>query len=200
MARLVRWIPSGPPPAPPAGWLGRSGPSVREGLVVWCMFLAATQVLVENPAVRRLAKVTQPRFAQAWVSYLQLFQGWAMFAPDAPLGDMNVFVEAVTADGRKVDPFSEAAGPRYPAPGPRVPPRLDQSSFFCDYLTRIERRRSYHQALLEWLLAYPDRTGRDQDRIVSLRAFVVEDDSPPPGEREPRNVRVRPFLEWEAPR
>jgi hypothetical protein len=39
-------------------------------------------------------------------------------------------------------------------------------------------------------------SGRDQDRIVSFEAFVVENDSPPPGERQSRNVRTKVFLRF----
>jgi hypothetical protein len=109
---------------------------------------------------------------------------------------MNVFVDALTADGRRVDPLNEAANPRHPAPGPHIPDRLDQDAFFCDYLPRIVRRSDYHPALIDWILRYPDRTGRSEDRIVSFEAFSVEQDSPPPGESAPRNVRVAAFLRW----
>ena len=40
------------------------------------------------------------------------------------------------------------------------------------------------------------RTGRPEDRIVSFKAYVVEDDSPPPGERTPTNPRSRQFFEY----
>ena len=63
----------------------------------------------------------------AAVSYLDLFQGWSMFAPDAPTTDFNIVVDAVTIDGRHVDPFNEAVNPRYPAPGKRVPPSMGPS-------------------------------------------------------------------------
>jgi hypothetical protein len=119
-----------------------------------------------------------------------------MFAPDAPMGDLNLYVDAVTIDGRHVDPLNAAASPAAPNPGPHIPDRLGQNSYFCDYLSRVPGHGELHQALTEWLLHYSDRTGRPQDRVVSFDAYVVEQDNPPPGQREPRNLRTRVFLHY----
>ena len=168
----------------------------REVAVAALMLLAGSQLLLENQALRTLRPVNRPQAVLAAVNYLQLFQGWSLFAPDAPLTDMNVFVDAVTADGRHVDPFNERASPASPHPGASIPQRLGQSSAFCSYLTRIESYPEYFQAFTEWILRYPERTGRPQDRVVSFQAFVVEQDSPVPGAMDSHNVRVRTFLRF----
>jgi hypothetical protein len=168
----------------------------REATVAALIALAGSQLMVENYAIRQLVTIKQPRPVEAAIVYLQLFQGWSMFAPDAPLGDLNVYVEAVTADGRHIDPFSQEASPRYPAPWNAIPPRLEQNSFFCDYLTRIAGRGEYHQAFIEWILRHHERTGRPEDRVVSFEAFTVEHDSPPPGQQTPSNTRVKSFLKY----
>ena len=112
-----------------------------------------------------------------------------MFASDAPMSDESVVVEAITAEGRRVDPYSEVAG-RIPYPGvDEIPTRLDNDSFFFNYSGRIPDQGVYHQAFLEWILRYPIRTGHPGDRIVRFDAYKVENDSPPPGETQPRNVR-----------
>jgi hypothetical protein len=181
---------------PPSVRQREGRPIVRELLVMVVLFFAANQLLAANPAVKSIVDVPVLPVTEAAVSYLLLFEAWSMFAPDAPTTDMNVFVAALTTDGRRVDPLSEAANPRDPAPGPHIPERLDQDAFFCDYLPRIVRRADYHQAFIDWILRYPDRTGRPEDRIVSFQAFSVEQDSPAPGESTPRNLRVTPFLAW----
>ncbi len=132
-------------------------PGLGGGVAAMLAVVALSQVLGPR----------QPQWMQAAVSYLQLFQGRAMLAPDAPFTDMNVYVDAVTSDGRHMDPLNA------------------EDRFFRDYVARIARRTDYHQALTDWIL----RQG-----FVSFEAFTVEDDSPPPGEREPRNVRVKRFL------
>ena len=48
----------------------------------------------------------------------------------------------------------------------------------------------------EWILRYPDRTGRAEDQIIAFTVYTVEDDSPPLGERLPRNVRFNALLTY----
>lgn len=140
-------------------------------------------------AAQRLVADSTPWRGPAWLeqaeSYLMLYERWYMFAPEASRTDMNVSIDAITAEGRHVDPFNELASPGHRFPGNRIPPHLNQSPLFLDWALRVPFIPEYHQAFLEWVLRYPDRTGRPQDRIVSFRAYVVRDDSPPPGGRDP---------------
>ncbi len=78
----------------------------------------------------------------------------------------------------------------------RFPSRLDNDSFFFNYSVRIPDQGVYHQAFLEWILRYPIRTGHPGDRIVRFDAYKIENDSPPPGETSPRNVRKQVFLSY----
>ncbi len=174
---------------------GFAGRFLSEWVIGLTMLVAGNQLVSENHPVNQL-HVKVPLATRMAVSYLQLFEAWSMFAPDAPTTDANVYVDAVTADGRHVDPLSERASPRHPAPGAAIPERLDTDPFFCDYLTRVVNRGDYHQALTEWILRYPERTGRPDDRIVAFEGFLVEQDSPPPGETSPRNLRVMSFIKW----
>jgi hypothetical protein len=173
--------------------LGRIAGQVMVGLA---MLVAGNQLLAENYPFNKYLHVPTPLVTKMAVSYLQLFQAWSMFAPDAPTTDQNVFVDALTVDGRHVDPVSERASPHYPAPGPTIPDRLDTDTFFCDYIVRVVTRPDYHQALAEWIQRYHVRTGRDADRIVAFEGFMVEQDSPRPGETKPRNLRVMSFIRW----
>jgi hypothetical protein len=158
--------------------------------------LLGIQALFENPAVTRLPADLQPRVMLAAVSYVQASQGWGMYAPDVPTTDVNIYVDAITTDGRHVDPFNEIATPRHRRPGASVPPRLDQNNFFCAYALRIPWTPNYHQAFSEWIMRHSERTGREVDRIVSFEAFYVEDDSPRPGAREPSNARAKRFIKF----
>ena len=132
----------------------------------------------------------------AATTYLQFFQSWAMFAPDAPITDTNVTVDATTVDGRHVDPLNEAASSHQPRPGLRIPPRLGQDGPFSAYMLRLPWHGDYFGALTDWILRYPKRTGRGADEIVSFEVYYVEDDSPPPGEREPRNTRTTLLVKY----
>jgi hypothetical protein len=165
----------------------RQGPKVRDGILVVFVVVATSKLVDENAAAKTFFKYEPPAPLAAAATYLNLFQGWTMFAPDAPTGDLNVHVDAVTVSGRHVDPYNEAANPKYPFPGKVVPVQMGPNWLFYDYVTRIPWYSNYWPALQQWILRYPDRTGRPEDRIVSFEVFQVLDDSPPPGEQEPRN-------------
>jgi predicted DCC family thiol-disulfide oxidoreductase YuxK len=189
------------PAAPFRRWVRARVAPLRELTVVILLILSGSQLLTENYVFAAIRPSTRRDFIVAAVEYLQLFQGWFMFAPTAPTSDEAIFVDAVTRDGRHVDPFNEVASSTaaLSIPWTRVPTRLGQDSYFCDYAQRIAGNRNYHQAFLEWIIAYPSRTGRAGDAIVSFEAFHVVDESPPLGEREPRNARVEKFLSYRAP-
>lgn len=177
------------PPGPVAVRFGRWLPAGREATVGLFIIIASCQLLDENWAARKVIGHRNSPAMAAAVTYLNLFQGWSMFAPDAPMTDFNIVVEARTVDGRVVDPFNEAANPAYPAPGRQVPVGINPSALLYGYENHLPTRPAYYQALREWILRYPDRTGRPQDQIVSFEVLKVEDDSPPLGEQTPRNVR-----------
>src|SRR5262249_40875090 len=149
-----------------------------------------------NSAVPKPLKLPQPEWLRALITYPQMFQGWSMFAPESPYGDEMVYVDAVTVDGRHVDPYNLAGARVHDLPVTRIPPRLGQDSFWCDYTLRIPFDGNYHPALTEWILRFHERTGRAQDRIVSFDAFIAEDRSPPPGKTEPTEFRTRRVLRF----
>jgi hypothetical protein len=105
-------------------------------------------------------------------------------------------VDAVTADGRHVDPWNEWANPKYPMPGASIPPGMGPSWLFYQYVTRLPWYPQYNQAFLEWVQRYPERTGRKEDAIVSFKVYKVEDDSPEPGKAEPTNPRATLLIEY----
>jgi hypothetical protein len=171
-------------------------PEVGTGVLAALALCATSQVLVENNAVTHVKPEWQPGFMHAAVGYLQAYQGWSMYAPDPPVGDMNIVVDAVTQDGRHVDPFNEAASPLNRNPGHEIPPRLGQDVLYYAYVLRLPWTPEYFQAFEDWVLLYPRRTRRKEDSIVSFEAFVVEHDSPPPGEHQTRNPRSHSFLKY----
>jgi predicted DCC family thiol-disulfide oxidoreductase YuxK len=184
------------PRAPIALLLRRVWTIAREGAVLAMLIVLASETLFINQAVPHFLKFEEPLWIKRLVAYPRLIQAWSMFASDAPLGDETVVVEAVTADGRRVDPYSEVAS-RYRYPGSdEIPVRLDNNSFFFNYSVRIPDQTAYHQAFLEWILSYPKRTHRPQDRIVRFDAICIENDSPPPGQTRPHNLRRRVFLSY----
>jgi hypothetical protein len=177
------------PPGPVAHRLSCWLPFGREVAVVAFITIAANQLLDENHAAHKVIDHRNSPAMAAAVTYLNMFQGWSMFAPDAPMSDFNIIVEAKTADGRTVDPFNAMANPSFPAPGRHIPVGLNPSALLYGYENHLPNRPAYHQALQEWILRHPDRTARPEDRIVSFEVLKVEDDSPPLGQHTPTNLR-----------
>jgi hypothetical protein len=187
-----------PAPEPP-----RSARTVlRELAVAALCACVALEVLNDNADVPKALRVPQPAWAKAVIEYPRLYQGWRMFAPTPPLTDTMLYVDALTSEGSHVDPYNEVAS-RTPFPaGPVVPPRLDQSQFFTMYSDRIPYAdyAAYRQAFLEWLLAYPQRTGRKQDCLVRFDAYWIEDRTAALRERSgPVAQKREKFLEYVAP-
>jgi predicted DCC family thiol-disulfide oxidoreductase YuxK len=189
------------PARPPVlAWLGRMVAILREGFVLAMLITIVNEALFINQVVPKFLKFDEPGWVKRLVAYPRFIQAWSMFASDAPMSDESVVVEAITADGRRVDPYSQVAG-RLPDPGvDEIPTRLDNDSFFFNYSVRIPDQGVYHQAFLEWILRYPIRTGNPRDRIVRFDAYKIENDSPPPGETTPRNVRKQVFLSYPSKR
>jgi predicted DCC family thiol-disulfide oxidoreductase YuxK len=161
------------------------------------LFVALYAELVHaNAAVPRALHFQRPQFLHAIVDYPRLYQGWRMFAPDAPPEDFNVSVEAYTIDGRLVDPYNEVASRHKRAPATSIPPQLAQDQFFTSYSLFIHRPnyRPYWGAFEQWILRYHERTKNRKDRIVRFTAYKLSDKSPPMGETEPTRFRKEPFL------
>jgi predicted DCC family thiol-disulfide oxidoreductase YuxK len=187
-----------PQPTPLRTWLRAQRPVARELAVVFVFLVLAAEVSVANPSVPRFLRFERrPEWMVAAVMYPHIFESWSLFSPEAPLSDETVVVDAVTRDGRHVDPYNEVGSRVSSLPVESVPVRLGHDSFWCDYTLRIPDAPQYHQALIEWLLRYPERTGREQDTLVRFDAYVIWQDSPKPGApQEPTNIRKRRFLHW----
>lgn len=145
----------------------------------------ATQIINDNTSVPGWMRVHQPEWAQAMIEYPRLMQGWRMFAPNPPENDTMLYVDAITSEGRHVDPYNLVAS-RYAFPADvRVPAHMDQSQFFTMYSDRIAMKEyeAYRQAFLEWLVLYPERTHRPSDCLLSLDVYYVTDHSPDLGAR-----------------
>ena len=169
------------------------------GVLGFLVVVATSQVLVENPAIPKLLKHDQPKWIRATVQTLRLNQGWRMFAPDAPRFDMWLVFDATTVDGRRVDPFNELAS-RYADPELRtIPPRLGHNYYWCDYTVRIRAFRKYFPELEDWIFRYHERTGNENDRIVSFTAYEVSQIPPAPFESEPKDLKVTPFMQKSRP-
>ncbi len=176
---LLRRVKAPPPittPSKPVRWL-------TEGALVLLLVAITTEVLNDNAPVPKALRVHQPDWTHTVIEYPRILQGWRMFAAEPPRGDTFIYVDAITSTGAHVDPYNQVASDQpFPA-GDVVPSHMGQSQFFVMYSDRIGMAgyASYRQAFSEWLVAYPERTGRPEDCLLSYEVFLVTDNSPPPG-------------------
>jgi hypothetical protein len=176
--------------------------AVAEGLTVLVLVAIATEVVNDNSPVPKVLRVPQPAWAKAIIEYPRILQGWRMFASEPPRGDSMLFVDALTADGRHVDPYNQVASDQHYPDGKVVPTHMGQSQYFVMYTERIANVNysAYRQAFSEWLIAYPERTRRPQDCLVSYDVYLVTDQSPAAGSNGPATPGEKTrFMSYKAP-
>lgn len=171
--------------------------------VALLMVALCGEIVKANASVPRWMRYHQPEFFQQVVEYPRLLQGWRMFAPEAPTEDFMIQVDAVTIDGRHVDPYNEVACTHLnlghgDLVGDQIPASMGQDQYFTAYslFSPGGHYGNYRGPFEDWILRYPKRTGNPKDRIVSFEVFQLIDTSPPPGQTKPTNLRKKSFMRW----
>lgn len=164
----------------PPAWRGRLG-QLREAVLVGMLVVESANVLGSNRAVPAPLRVNARPWLAAYKPYLRGFQGWSMFAPDAPRDDGTMVVDAVTVGGRHVDPFTG------------LPPNFEQirdglaphSIALSDYFFAMRDRRQarYRTDLHRYLKNMP--VASPQDRLRSAEFWWVSYVPPPRGQYTP---------------
>jgi hypothetical protein len=180
VALVVPYVARGRPPKPaarPLPWF-----KLREATVLALMAAAVTELGADNPAF--LLRLPQPDWLRALILYPRLTQRWAMFAPDAPVRDGIAVIDAVTADGRHLDPFT-GAPPDFDAldKGP-LPHPIEVGEYL--FQLHFEDRAIYRRELARFIASWHEYFGAGPaDRFVSYEAYWVSRKSPPPGSTTP---------------
>jgi hypothetical protein len=151
------------------------------------MFVVAVNTgMVQLWIIKKHVRVHVPSLLAPLAGKMRFMQTWFMFAPSPPLDDGTVVVDAITVDGRHVDPFSIHVAP-YSLRAPDFDLlhahslRLDQ--IWGDYFSRVHAPAyaPYRAAMKDYLRALPQRTGRPEDALVSGEVFWICDRNPPWG-------------------
>jgi hypothetical protein len=131
---------------------------------------------------RQITLSPQPEVMQVLAHKLRFLQGWFMFSPNPVMDDGTIVVDAITVDGRHVDPFWNK------------PPDFDllharsygYNQIWSDYFNRIQLagNRAYRDACVDYLRRLPERTGNPNDAIVSGSVYWTHDMNPKWGTRE----------------
>jgi hypothetical protein len=175
---------------------------LREGAMLLVLVAIASEALNDNVAVPQALRVPEPRWAKAVIEYPRILQGWRMFSSEPSRVDSMIYVDAVTTAGVHVDPYNAVASDQpYPA-GTVIPTHMGQSQFFVMYSERIpyDGYAVYRTAFAEWLLAYPQRTGRAEDCLLSYDVYLVTDRTPELGSHaKPTPLDRQRFMSYSAP-
>ena len=183
-------------------WLGRAGatrrepvPAVwrrraaiaREVVLGWMLLVEAGSMLSSNHAVPSALRVKSRPWLAGYKPYLRGFQGWSMFAPDAPPDDGTMVVDAVTADGRHIDPFT-GEKPNWEQIRTGVAPH---SIAVSDYFFSIRDARNvrYRRDLARYLKAWS--ADSQAGAVRSAEFWWVSYVPPPRGSYEPGPIKKR---------
>ncbi|WP_438007757.1 HTTM domain-containing protein [Sorangium sp. So ce321] len=187
-----------PPPAPLRLW-GRKGLVALREIAVLVMFAGAVnQAAVELWVIKNRWKVPHPEETRVLAQKLRFLQGWFMFSPNPVMDDGTIVVDAVTVDGRHIDPFTGK------------PPNFDllhaqsfgYTQIWCDYFARIKlpANTTYRDAMKEYMYRYPERTGRPEDAIVSGDVYWVKDWNPKWGSTESYGEEREKLFSFQNPK
>jgi hypothetical protein len=165
---------------PPRRELGFARPLAlsREVLAACLVAVAASSYASYTPSLKN--KYKQPLVARIVSTRLNMREAWRLFTKHFYSTPFLV-VDATTADGRHVDPFTG----KPPRTGFGQP--LSSEGYpehWIDYLNRVEQFPEYRAGLLHYIEHYADRTGRPEDRVVSFTVSHMVQPSPPFGSKD----------------
>jgi hypothetical protein len=184
---------------------GRKALVIVRELMALAMFAGAVnQAMVELWVINRRIKVPQPEALRLLAHKARFLQGWFMFSPNPVMDDGTVVVDAITVDGRHVDPFSIHVQP-YKLRAPNFDLLhahslwLNQS--WGDYFNRIHLpgNTGYRDAMKDYMLKLPERTGNPNDALVSGEVFWVTDQNPRWNEKESYKLEKNKLFAFDNP-
>ena len=151
------------------------GGVVRELFIVAMFAGAVNQALVELWVVNRRIKVPQPEALRLLSHKMRYLQGWFMFSPNPVMDDGTIVVDALTVDGRHIDPFT-GKEPYWDLSAKS----LGLTQIWCDYFNRIQlpANTAYRDSMKDYMYRLPQRTGHKEDAIVSGDVYWVKDNNP----------------------
>ncbi len=162
--------------APP--WL----PRAREAAFGMMLVVELCNLLASNRAIPRALRLDEPRWLLAYKPFLRGFQGWSMFAPEAPKEDGTLVIDAVTKRGRHVDPFTGQAPDFEQVRRGLVPHSIAVSDYLLNM--RNAKHKRYRHDLRRYLRRYSP-----SDPIVSAEVYWVSYVPPPRGSYQPGPLR-----------
>lgn len=139
----------------------------------------------------------KPKERPSWmvdvIDYLQIPQGWSMFAPDAPRDDARLVADATLADGRHIDLLTDDGAPTDFALEDQAPWGFNQH--WCEVHSRMHKWPQHWRNFRDYLMRRPALLGwpEEKRKVIALEVWHVTYPSPPPGSTaggEPRKQRL----------
>jgi hypothetical protein len=177
---------------------------LRELMAVAMFAGAVNQAMVELWVINRRIKVPQPEALRVLAHKARFLQGWFMFSPNPVMDDGTLVVDAVTVDGRHVDPFSIHSHPftlREPDFDLIHAKSLWLTQAWGDYFNRIHLpgNTGYRDAMKDYMFRLPERTGNPNDALVSGEVFWVTDQNPRWNEKQSYQLEKNKLFAFENP-
>lgn len=158
---------------------------LRELLLVWMLVVETGSVLSSNRAIPKALKINPGPWIDGYKPYLRGFQGWSMFAPDAPKEDGTMVVDAITADGRHIDPFTGRAPDFEGVRTGLTPHSIALSDYF--FAMKDSRNARYRTDLGRYLRSWSK--AEPSDRLRSAEFWWVSYVPPPRGQFVPGPIK-----------
>ncbi|MFP6683113.1 MAG: hypothetical protein VB934_00295, partial [Polyangiaceae bacterium] len=156
---------------------------LREIIIVAFWMGAINQALSELWAYRSL-RLPHPTEVRVLAHKMRYLQGWFMFSPNPVMDDGTLLVDAVTVDGRHVDPLSPDALPgeklRKPDYDLLHARSFGYSQIWSDYYNRMHlpANTSFRKPMKQYIYRLPKRTGNPNDAIVKGEVYWLHDMNP----------------------
>ncbi len=187
-----------PAPFQPATMLRirRARVGLREAVFALIFVASMAELSIVNPLPPALKWTNRPAFLAEIVYYLRIYQIWSMFAPDPPLDNGRLIVDATLADGSHLDPFTGAT-PDYDAP-------LGGPYYFghdwAEYMGYYpwDRHRAYRFGFRDYILNLM-RGAAPGKQIQKFEVYFVGANSPKPGETTPTGYKKELLLTHPGP-
>jgi len=174
------------------GWVT----STFSQLLALAFFVGAlNQAAVELWVIKRRWKVPQPEVTRVFSHKMRFLQGWFMFSPNPVMDDGTIIVDAVTKDGRHVDPFWRKV-PNFDLTHAKS---FGYNQIWSDYFNRMHLagNRNYRDAMIEYMRRLPERTGNPNDELVSGEVYWVKDMNPKWRQRDSWNYQRELLFSWD---
>ncbi len=169
-------------PSPPRRKWRRVVTVFRELTIAAFAMGALNQALVELWVFSKY-HLPQPSVIRYLSHKGRYLQGWFMFSPNPVMDDGTIVVDAVTVDGRRIDPFS-IHYPPYELSLPNFDllhaKSFNYNQIWSDYFNRMHMggNTSYRKPMKEFIFRLPERTGNPDDAVVKGAVYWVHDMNP----------------------